>query len=190
VTASHGAATTSPATDPTVRLRDDGSVEDAVAARRARHHFAQVESELATFVGTLRELAERGVEVTIRGDDDRGFQGVVLAVATDHVVMATPPGQRVHMLLDAIHTVRVEPGSRAGIPRSSREAAQDLLLLERLDRWLDDPPDVAIFVAGRIDPVRGRLTAVGDDVLTIRDDHDEHPTWIAAGAVRCVALEA
>ena len=181
--------TTGSASDPTVDLRDEASVDHAVATRRSRRQLEQVESELATFVGTLRDLAERGVVVALHCDDDRRFQGVVIAVATDHVVMATPAGQRVHLLLEAIHAVRVEPDDAAGIPRSSRDAAQDLLLLERIARWLADPPDVALFITGRLEPVRGRLVAVGEDVVTIRGDHDDHPTWVAAGAVRCVAIE-
>lgn len=175
--------------DPTVDLRDRATVDDAVATRRSRRQLEHVESELATFVGTLRNLAERGVGLTVACEDDRRFQGVVLAVATDHVVMATPAGQRVHLLLDAVHAVHVEPEATAGIPRSSRDAAQDLLLLERMARWLDDRPDVALFLAGRPEPVSGRLVAVGEDVVTISRDHDDQPTWVAASAVRCIAID-
>lgn len=175
--------------DPTVTLRDDASVEDAVAQRLARRHLEQAESDFATFLGLLRDVAERGVDVTVHGDDDRRFQGVVIAVAGDHIVVDTPARQRLHLRLDAIQMVRVEPGHDAAIPRGDRTAAQDVLLLERMARWLDEPPYVALFVAGRPDPVRGRLVAVGDDVITIRGDHDRHASWIPAGAVRCVATE-
>lgn len=178
-----------PARDPTVTLRDDASIEEAVASRQARRQLEQAESEFATFVGLLRDVAERRVAVTIHADDDRRFQGIVVAVAADHVVMDTPAHQRLHLRLEAIHMVRVEPGHDAAVPRGDRSAAQDMLLLERMGRWLDDPPTVALFVDGRPDPVRGRLVAVGDDVVTIRGDHDRHPTWVAAAAVRCVATE-
>lgn len=177
------------ARDPTVDLLDEGSVDAAVAARLARRRNEQVEADIATFVGMLRDVAERRVGVTVHGDDDRRFQGIVIAVAADHLVMVTPARQRVCLRLEAVHLVRVEPGSAAAVPRGDRPAAQDLLLVERLARWLDDPPHVAMYIAGRDEPIRGRLVAVGEDVVTVRGDHDHHPTWIAAAAVRCVATD-
>lgn len=178
-----------PGRDPTVDLRDDASVEDAVTQRLARRQIEQVESDIATFVGLLRDVSERRVAVTIHTDDDRRFQGIVVAVARDHVVIDTFARQRIHLRIEAIHIVRVEPGQTASVPRGDRGAAQDLLLIERLARWQDNPPYIALFVTGRADPVRGRLVAVGDDVVTLQGDHDRHPTWVSAAAVRCVATE-
>lgn len=178
-----------PGGDPHVDLTDDASVQEAVRARRTRRDLSQVESDLATLTGTLRDLAERGVGVTLHTDDDRRLQGVLVAVARDHVVLAMPSRQRAHLPIDAVHLVRTEPGMRIGVARGDRTAAQDLLLQERITRWVPGTPRLAVFVTGRSDPLRGRLEAIGEDVVTLRGDSDNHPTWIAMDAVRCVVTD-
>lgn len=176
--------------DPLVQLGDDAALETAIRDRQERRDIAHVEADLATMVGTLRDLAERAVGVTILTDMDRRFQGVLVAVAIDHVVLATASLQHVHMPLDAVHHVRTEPGMSRGVARGDREAAQDLMLQERLARWQHTPPHVAVHVTGRPDPIRGRLVAVGEDVVTVHGDHDPHPTWIRLASVRCIIRDA
>lgn len=178
------------ASDPLVELGDDASLRSAIRDRQERRDIAHVQADLATMVGTLRDLAERAIGVTIMTDMDRRFQGVLIAVALDHVVLTTAAAQHVHIPLDAVHHVRTEPGLSRGVARSDRAAAQDLLLQERLARWQHSPPHVGVYVVGRPDPIRGRLVAVGEDVLTVHGDHDHQPTWIRLASVRCVIRDA
>lgn len=178
-----------PGLDPHVTLHDDASVEEAVRQRQQRRDIAQFESDVATFTGTLRDLAERRVGVTLQTDDDHRVRGILLAVAQDHVVVAMPSRQRALLPLHAVHYVRTDPDVAAGVARGDRSAAQDLLLAERLDRWQDGQPFLAVYVRGRPDPLRGHLVAVGEDVVTLRGDSDGHPTWVAIEAIRCVVAD-
>lgn len=178
-----------PGIDPHVTLHDDASVQEAVRQRQQRRDIARFESDIATFTGTLRDLAERRVGVTLQTDDDHGVRGILLAVAVDHIVVAMPSGQHAMLPLDAVHYVRTDPDVIAGVARSDRSAAQDLLLTERLARWQRDQPFLAVYVKGRSDPLRGHLVAVGEDVVTLRSDSDHHPTWIATDAIRCVVAD-
>lgn len=178
-----------PGIDPHVTLADNASVQEAVRQRQQRRDIAHVEADIATLVGTLRDLAERRVGITLHSDDDHRIQGVVVAVAIDHVVVATPSHQRALLPLDAVHYVRTDPGIAAGVARSDRLAAQDLLLQERIAHWQGDQPHLAVFVRGRPDPLRGRLVAIGEDVVTLRGDSDHHPTWIRLAAIRCILID-
>ena len=178
-----------PGNDPLVGLTDEARVAEAVAARSEQREFAIRAAETATLAGTLRDLAERRAGMGVTTASGRAFQGSALAVAVDHLVLATPSGQRVFIRLDAIGIVRPDPDSRAPLAQGERDAAQDLLLLERCARWVHDRPAVALAVTGTADLLRGRLLAVSDDLLSLSLDASRHPVYVAGDAIQVVALE-
>ena len=178
-----------PAEDPLVGLTDDARVAEAIAERSQQRDLTLRASELATLAGTLRDLAERGAGVGVTTVSGRHYQGSARAVATDHVVLATPAGQQVFVRLSAIATVRPDQAARAPLAQGDREAAQDLLLVERCATWVADRPSMALSVRGHADLVRGRLLAVAEDLLSMSLDGSRSPTYVAAGAVDVIALE-
>ena len=178
-----------PGQDPLVGLTDDARVADAIAQRAGQRDLTARATELATLVGTLRDLAERQAGVGVTTTSGRTYRGSLVAVAADHLVLATPARQRAFVRLDRVAVVRPDPDGRVPVAQGEREHAQDLLLLERCARWVVDRPAVAVAVAGGSDLLRGRLLAVADDVLSLALDGSRLPTYVAAAAIEVVALE-
>lgn len=177
-----------PGEDPLVGLTDDARVADAIAERADQRDLTARATELATLVGTLRDLAERHAGVGVTTTSGRSMRGSAVGVAVDHVVVATRAGQRVFVHLDHVAVVRPDPDGRVPLAQGDRDHAQDLLLLERCARWVVDRPTVAIGVVGG-DLLRGRLLAVSEDLLSVSLDGSRLPTYVAARAVEVVALD-
>lgn len=178
-----------PGDDPLVGLTDDARLAEAISERSEQRELTTRATELATLVGTLRDLAERHAGVGVTTTSGRTYRGSALALAVDHVVLATGSGQRVFVRLDTIGLVRPDPDRRAPLAQGEREPAQDLLLLERCARWVEDRPAIALTVDGTTDLLRGRLLAVGDDLVSIALDGSRTPVYVAANAIEAVALE-
>ena len=119
----------------------------------------------------------------------RTERGSLVGVAVDHLVLATRAGQQVLVRLDRVAVARPDPDGRVPVAQGEREHAQDLLLLERCARWAADRPAIAVAVTGGGDLLRGRLLAVGEDVLTMALDGSRLPTYVADRAIEVVALE-
>lgn len=123
-------------------------------------------TERATFVGTLLDLAEAGVGVTVWVVGGRRHDGAPVGLGHDMVVLVER-GDHVVVQLTAVTLVRPQPGSGAPAASGDRAAALDLRFVELLARLVDGQPDVAIaLVSG--DVLAGSLLAVGDDVLSVR----------------------
>lgn len=178
-----------PDNDPTVELRDDEALRSAVTARGDERFLTRVSAESATFVGTLRDLAERRVGTSLLLAGDHTVQGTLVAVAVDHVVLVTDAHQRTHVRTEAIVAARAEPAVRVPVAQGHREPGDNLTLLERLARWEADRPVVAILVRGRVEPVRGRLIAVGEDVVSLDVADDRHPSYLPEHAIRAVMVD-
>lgn len=185
-----GADTWPPPDDPLVGLTDDARVAEAVAARSAQRHLTLRATELATLAGTLRDLAEHTAGVGISTTSGRTHRGSAIGVAADHVAVATAAGQHVFIRLDAIALVRPDPDSRAPVAQGDRQPLQDLLLLERCARWVDDRPSLALSVRGSTDLLRGRLLAVSEDLLSVALDGARRPVYVSGDAIEAVAVEA
>lgn len=175
--------------DPTVDLRDDEVLRAAVAARSDQRLLTRVASESATFAGTLLDLAERHVGVTLLLRGNHSVQGSVVSIAPDHVVLATDTHQRTHVRIRAIVTARADHDVRVPVAQGHREVRDGLRLMERLARWEEDRPVVAVIVEGRGEPLRGRLLAVGEDVLSLDLTDDRHPSYLPDHAIHAVMVD-
>jgi hypothetical protein len=176
-----------PAPDPLTGLTDDARLQQAIADRAADRSLRDRAAEAATFVGTLHDLAERGAGVGLTTVSGRQHRGVLLGLATDHVVLGLPAGGQVLVALASVATARPDPTLRATAARGERDAAHDLLLVERCAVWTEDRPAVAVAVVGAPDLLRGRLEAVGEDVVTVVPDGSRQPVYVAATAIEAVA---
>ncbi len=178
-----------PDNDPTVELRDDEALRSAVEARGDERLLTRVSAESATFAGTLRDLAERRVGTSLLLRGDHAVQGTLVTVAVDHVVLVTRADQLTYVRTSAIVSARTDPGVRVPIAQGHRPPGDDLALLERLGRWEADRPIVAILVDGRTEPLRGRLIAVGEDVVSLDVADDRHPSYLPDLAIRAVMMD-
>lgn len=184
-----GSDTWPPPDDPLVGLTDEARVAEAVAARSAQRDLTMRATELATLAGTLRDLAEHTAGVAVTTTSGRNYQGSAIGVAADHLALASSAGQHVFVRLDAIALVRPDPDSRAPVAQGDREPLQDLLLLERCARWVDDRPMVALAVRGSADLLRGRLLAVADDLISVALDGSRRPVYVTGEAIEAVAVD-
>jgi hypothetical protein len=157
-----------PADDPFVRLTDEGRLADAIRERSEERELRQQASEFATFAGTMRDLAEAGRDVTVRSASGRSYQGTLLAVAIDHLVVSVGSSRTVHIAVDQVTAVQLDPSSSRAVAAGEREAAQDRTLDEVLASSLEDRPAVVVVTRGDGEVHRGQLTAVGEDVVTLR----------------------
>lgn len=186
---------TPPHRDPYVELVDDSAHAAAVRARATERELRDRAAELAGWEGTLRDLTERRVPVTVACRSGRRHRGVIAAVAADHLALRLPAGQLVALAGGAVTSVRPEPGSASAPAMGDREPAQDRTLLELLDRVAGERRHVALGLEGSAEVLRGRLVAVGEDVLTLRldgrspDGRGRDLIYVRLGAVVEVVLD-
>ncbi|MEX0835534.1 MAG: DUF2642 domain-containing protein [Nitriliruptor sp.] len=157
-----------PTDDPFVRLTDEGRLADAIRERSEERDLRQQQSEFATFTGTMRDLAEAGRSVTVRSGSGRSYQGTLLAVAVDHLVLTAGTDRRIHIAVDQITSVQLDPTSTSVVAAGEREAAQDRTLGEVLADAVEERPVVVLVTRGDGEAHRGQLLAVGEDVVTLR----------------------
>jgi hypothetical protein len=179
-----------PEPDPYLGLTDEARVRAAVMARSAERQRRERAAELATWVGTLRDLAEREVAVVVRVVGDHAHRGRLAAIGVDHVAIGLGSGTLALVSLAAVRSVRPEPGRPAPVAMGDRERSQDRTLLEVLDHVLADHGRVAIGLLDLADPLTGVLIGLGEDVLTVRvDGAGRDVVYAPSAAVREVLLD-
>lgn len=179
-----------PEPDPFVELTDAAVLREAVAARsdeRGRLERARV---LATWEGTLHDLAERGTPVVLRTSGDRVHRGLLRAVGIDHVAVRLPDAATVLIATDTIRTVRPGPGRAAPVAAGDRAWSQDRTLVEALALAVETSPEVALTLRETADPLSGSVIGLGEDVITLRPDGSERTAvYLPVTAVREVLLK-
>lgn len=155
--------------DPYLALADEAALRAAVASRLEERDRRDRAAELATWIGTLRDLAERGVRVSIACTSGRTHRGVLVAVALDHVGVELDSGSVVLLALDTLRAVRPEPGQPAPAAMGDRdERPADRTLAEVLTDLAERDGEVAIVLRDVTEPLQGEVLGLGEDVLTLR----------------------
>jgi hypothetical protein len=178
-----------PEPDPYVGLTDHATLRGAVAERGRERDRRDRAAEVATWDGTLRDLAERGAHLVVRTAGDRMHRGILLAVGIDHVAVRLANGATVMIAADTVRSVRPEPGSVAPVAMGDRERSQDRTLVEALAVVIEDRPDVVLGLRDTVDPVAGTVVGLGDDVVTVRlSGADRATVYLPLAAVREVVV--
>jgi hypothetical protein len=157
-----------PQPDPFVELGDDERLRAAISARQEGRDRRDRAAEVATWVGTLRDLAERRIGVVVRLAADRVHRGSLAAVGRDHVALRLASGSMVLLMLDTIRSVRPEPGRAAPVAMGDRGNSQDRTLVEALERLAEQGTELVLALRDTADPVNVRIVGLGEDVLTVR----------------------
>jgi hypothetical protein len=165
--------------DPYLELTDEAAHDHAVAARREARSRRQVAAASATWVGTLRDLAEQPDVALVLTAAGHLHRGALTAVADDHVVLRLATGGLVLLRLDRIRAVRPEPGRPAPPAMGDRTGTHDRTLADALDRLAADGARCALLVDGVREPLQGQLVTVGEDVLTLRLEGTDQGTAYA-----------
>jgi hypothetical protein len=175
------------APDPYVALADEAAHAEVLRVRAEERARREAASALATWIGTLRDLAETARTVTVQTAAGRSHRGVLAAVGIDHLALVAPSGVRILVRLDAVCLVRPAPDRPAPPASGDRDRSQDRALGEALEPLVGS--QVTLGLAGGHDPVRGRLVALGEDVVTLRlDGPDRGGVYLPLAAVEEVVL--
>lgn len=154
--------------DPYLELGDAARQDAEVAARSERRSRLERASEVATWRGTLRDLAERRVPVSLRLAGGRTRRGSLVAVGADHLGVRTAAGQLVLVRLDAVRSLRPEPGLPAPTATGDRDRVEGRHLVEVLAEFVEERARVVLGCDGWDEPLVGELSGLGEDVLTLR----------------------
>ncbi|MGH9156850.1 MAG: DUF2642 domain-containing protein [Acidimicrobiales bacterium] len=162
---------------------------DAAARSRTRERWLRQQAvEDARFTGLLVDLAEQGVEVAL-GTTAGPVRGRVMAVADDFVMVASDGGRAAFVRLDAVATVRPEPGARHEEAAADRGPPAGAKLADVLAGLAAERPRVTLVTAGTPVPLTGELRAVGADVVSLRlDGRPPATVYVRMGAVNQVTV--
>jgi hypothetical protein len=176
--------------DPHLHLTDDARLADEIATRAERRSRAARAADLATWAGTLHDLAEREVAAVVRIDGGRSYRGTIEAIGVDHVAIRTSGGTLALLLREAIRAVRPQPGLRAPVATGDRQRSVGRTLLEILFRLAEDGTRVALGLQGLEEPLAGHVVGLGEDVITLRiEAGDQGIVYLPTAALREVILE-
>lgn len=178
-----------PAPDPHVGLTDDARLSDAIRSRSEERWLRQQSLESATFAGIARDLAEQGAWVTVQSTTGRGYHGAIVGVGPDHLAVRATTGQTTYLALDAVVGARPDPTMAPREAAGDRGPVTGRRLAEVLALEVADRPRALIVPRGAGEVLRGRLQAIGDDLLTLAvDDRDRAPVFVRLDAVAEIAL--
>ncbi|MEX2549505.1 MAG: hypothetical protein WD638_04700, partial [Nitriliruptoraceae bacterium] len=156
--------------DPHLDLTDDARLAEEIATRAEGRSRAERAAEIATWAGTLHDLAERGIAAVVRLDGGRAYRGAIEAIGVDHVAVRTSGGTVALLLREAIRAVRPQPGLRAPVATGDRHRSVGRTLPEILLRLAEDGTRVALGLEGLDEPLTGRVLGLGEDVITLQVD--------------------
>lgn len=157
-----------PDADPFVEFGDDERLRAAIAARQEGRDRRDRAAEVATWIGVLRDLAEREVGIVVRLAADRVHRGRLVAVGQDHVALRLASDAMVLIMTDTIRSVRPEPGRVAPVAMGDRGNSQDRTMIEALERLAEHGTELVLALRDIDDPVNVRVVSIGEDVLTVR----------------------
>lgn len=153
--------------DPYQALVDASRHQEALDDRVQQRWLRVQLEEGARFVGTLADLAEQGVAVTLRTGSGTTHHGWLAAIARDHLVLRSADGAHRYVSLAAVTDVRPQPGLGHGAATGDRAPLADRTLAEVLSRAAEERPRVHLRVRGQPDGVAGELRGVGQDVISV-----------------------
>jgi hypothetical protein len=159
---------TPPVDDEFVAFTDAAGHAEAVEARARRHQRLAAASETASWLGTLRDLAERGARVSVTTRSRRRVSGWLVGLSTDRLVLAVTGEEMLHVRLAAVRLVRPEPGPPAPVATGDRAAPAEVTLEDVLDAVAERGGPVVLHLRDVADPLRGTLVGLGEDVATLR----------------------
>jgi hypothetical protein len=177
--------------DPFVSLTDEAAQQRAVRARAEERSRREVAAAVATWVGTLRDLAEAGRTVTVLTGSGRAHRGVLMAVGIDHVALAVEPDGTALLRFDALRAVRPEALPASPPAMGDRSWSQDRDLSTWFERLHELQARVGLVLDGAPEALHGRMLAFGEDVLTLRlDGRDRGLVYVRVAAVSEVLVSA
>lgn len=159
-----------PAHDPHQELTDAARHALAVLSRAGEREMLDIAADTATFIGTLRDLCDRGVDVAVQLVSGRRVHGVVRAVGVDVVVVHRADQMQVAVLARMIRAVGLASDDAAlfSPARGERADVIDVTLHGIVADAFESGAELALVAEGSAEPIPGRVVGVGDDVVSVR----------------------
>ncbi|MFP4149694.1 MAG: hypothetical protein ACLFUG_08745 [Nitriliruptoraceae bacterium] len=153
--------------DPYLALEDDARQAAEAAARGERTQRLQRASEVATWVGTLEDLAERRLPVVVQLAGGRSVRGQLVASEPDLLALRGDAGQLVVVRSLAVRMLRPRPEVPAAVAAGDRRRLAGRRFVEVLEELTEERAVVQLGIEGLEAPLAGALRALGEDVLTL-----------------------
>lgn len=158
------------------RWAADARVDDAARRRGRERWLRQQAEESGTLAGVLADLAERGTPVVVRTRGARHHRGQIQTVGADFVALAGPRGGDILVALAEVSSVRPQPDQQATTATGDRPPRTTLHLADVLAGLAAERERALLIMFGAQDAIRGRVRAVGQDVITVRTEGPEATT--------------
>lgn len=179
-----------PERDAFLELGDAARVDEEIAARGERRSRLSRAREVATWVGTLEDLAEQRQRAIVRVAGGRSYLGDLVALGRDHVAVRSTGGQVVLIRASAIRSLRPEPGSAAAVAAGDRERSEGRTLVEVIGRLVEERARVVLGLQDVDELLAGVLLGLGEDVITLRVEPGEAGVvYVPTAAVRELLLD-
>lgn len=180
-----------PDRDRYLELGDHARLAEEIAARSERRSRLARASEVATWVGTLEDLAEQRATVVVRLTNGRTRRGALVALGSDHVVVRLDDARTAVLSRTALRTVRPEPGAPAAPATGDRARSAGRTLSAVLERCREEVTPIVIGLDGVDELLAGHVLALGEDVVTFRVTALDHGVvYLPLAAVDEVVMDA
>lgn len=153
--------------DPFLDLEDEARHAAEVAARSERSQRLQRASEVATWAGTLADLAERRLPVVVEVAGGRSVHGNLVAAEPELLGLRTATGQLVILRASAVRLLRPQPGLPVAVATGDRDRVRGRRFVEVLQELTEDRVRVLLGLDGVPEPIAGTLRSLGEDVVSL-----------------------
>lgn len=179
-----------PDRDAYLEFGDAARLDEMIAARGERRSRLSRASEVATWTGTLHDLAERRQMAVVGLAGGRRHRGALVAVGRDHLAVRCQGRQLVLLDTTAIRSIRPEPGGTLPVATGDRHRSDGRTIVEVLGRLAEERARVVLGLHEVDDLLAGVLVGLGEDVLTIElEGGDGGVVLVPRSAIREVLLE-
>lgn len=177
---------TEPSSDALERWVAEVRVAAAVDERRRATWLRRQLDADATLAGVLADQAERAAAVAITTTAGRRHRGELRVVGADFCVVRTTTGTDVVIRTTAVAVVRPAPGDPAPLGEARRPDQRTFA--DAVAALADLGARVVAMGGPGGEVVRGRLRAVGRDVVTVQLDGDGRAAYLSLGSLTEVSV--
>jgi hypothetical protein len=147
---------------------DDLKANAAVRSRARRPWLVRQAAGEQTVLGLLSDLRDARHPMVVETVAPARHRGLVHVVGPDVVVVRTDQGADVVVPLVAVAGVRLGPAGARATGGPARRSRSEARLMTVLGALADAEAPVVTRPRGGNEPLRGRLEAVGSQIITVR----------------------
>jgi hypothetical protein len=164
----------------------EARVDQAAMERSRERWLREVADQEATLAGTLLDLGERGVGVTVRTRAGRAHHGTVEVVGSGFVAVRLRSGAVTLVRMEAISVVRTAPAEELTL--GDRGVRSELGFDDVLRELAADRERVLLVAGDGADVASGELRAVGLDVAVVRGEGPPSSVYVPLAAITEVTV--